>query len=130
MHPLRKNLLFTVILFLSACASQEEIDQERAQVKAQADECLSRAGIFHLGYSWEQPRCVLEKEQQRLDLLEMECVRSGGRPIYTLYSKTETRVYDNCGRPPSTQINTAPAQPIFQFKPYCPPSQYPIYGCN
>jgi hypothetical protein len=114
-----------VILFLSGCVSAEQYQASNAMI----NECLNAGGVAHRMYSSDLPRCILNSEKNRLDDLEMECVKSGGRPIYTKYLNTNTRVYDNCSRGPSTIINNnTQAQPL--FKPYCPPSPYPIYGCN
>ena len=107
-------IFFTLTLI--GCALTPE---EQQAVQA----CRDSGGT---AYTWSRgslEKCASPSEQQRLEKLEMACVESGGTVDYHWAG-----YYRNCERP-TAKTNGGNSNSNAGFKPYCPPSKTPIYGC-
>jgi len=122
----RKNAMcrLCVILFLTVavvgCGLTPEAQQRRA-AKVQA--CRDSGGTAYTNSIGAIRKCASPTEQARLERLEMACVESGGTVDYHY-----TGYYENCRRPVA-KTNSGNSNSNPYFKPYCPPSKTPIYGC-
>jgi len=108
--------IHVVLILLTGCAASPE---QLAEVEA----CRSEGHTAYT-YSWGKLRdCVSPKDQARLEKLELACVSSGGTVDYNVVG-----MYENCKRRSAAKVKVKNSSS--GFKPYCPPSKYPIYGCG
>lgn len=113
---MRKVIAINIFFMsLTGCAASSE---QLAEVEA----CRSKGHTAYV-YRWGELRdCVSPKDQERLEKLELACVSAGGTVDYN-----GVGMYENCEGRPAVKVNVNNGSS--GFKPYCPPSKYPIYGC-
>ena len=120
-HTMYKFCVITLLAFaLVGCGLTPEAKQRRA---ANVQACRDSGGTAYTGALGQLSKCATPSEQARLDKLEMACVQSGGSVDYHF-----TGYYENCKRPVA-KTNGGSSNSKSGFKPYCPPSKTPIYGC-
>lgn len=120
-HTMYKFCVITLLAFaLVGCGLTPEAKQRRA---ANIQACRDSGGTAYVSFN-TLDKCAMPNEQARLERLELACINSGGTPKYANFGG----YYENCRRPAaSTASNSGSGSS--GFKPYCPPSKTPIYGC-
>lgn len=119
-HTMYKFCVITLLAFaLVGCISAEQ----KAANRAEALECEQSGSTPYVGIgAGDLGKCASPKEQARLERLEYACVKAGGEPKY----HWAYEYYLNCKQGSEVRINNNANS---GFKPYCPPSKTPIYGC-
>lgn len=110
---MKNGILIFLLMTLTSCVSQEQRDA----VEQTVQDYRAKGYTCHTG-PFATYDCFTPYEQERLDKLEAACVEGGGIADYSV-----TGYYSKCKRPRSSGSRNT-------FKPYCPPSDYPIYGCD
>ena len=112
-----KKLSTAMFLFaITGCAATPE---ELAAV----EQCRKEGNTPYTYSRGALKYCIPPEEQERLERLELACVTAGGSVDYDIWGK-----YRNCKGTPAVKVNVNNNSST--FKPYCPPSKYPIYGCQ
>lgn len=117
-----KYVLTPILLMaLGGCAlapSDEKLAEHRLKIK----QCEARGGhpVRNIWNSQLLAKCMTRLEYNAKIKERQECEKEGGRVNVDIYGFIQS-----CSYP----VVSAPLPPDTFYKPVCPPSKYPIYGC-